>query len=105
MATGFSPNPRGGWIISSTLPNRSPASTISSPSTYRSPGGSPQCPRTASRKGPGSAANQAPYLAAGTRIGAAASCSSVSHSTSCPPVAISAWISVSPSSGNPSPVS
>jgi hypothetical protein len=33
MATGFSPNPRGGWIISVTLPNRSPASTMSPPST------------------------------------------------------------------------
>src|SRR5437588_516784 len=45
MATGFSPNPRGGWIISTTFPNRRQASTMSPDcsSVYSSPGGAPQC--------------------------------------------------------------
>src|ERR1700722_1500778 len=46
MATGFSPNPRGGWIITITFPKRRPASTMSPWSVYSPPGGSPQCSRT-----------------------------------------------------------
>ena len=44
MATGFSPNPRGGWIISTTFPNRRQARTMSPvlSSVYSSPGGAPQ---------------------------------------------------------------
>jgi hypothetical protein len=58
MAIGFSPNPRGGWISSVALPNRSPASTMSSPSTYSSPGGGPHFAVIESRNDGGSAENQ-----------------------------------------------
>ncbi len=85
------------------MPNRSPASTMSSPSVYSVPGGSPQCSITEARSAAGSPANQRSYSARDTRIGAAASCASVSHSVSCPPAAISVWISSSPSSGKPAP--
>lgn len=56
---GFSPKPRGGWIITTTFPNLRDASTMSSPSTYREPGGSPHASVIASLNSGSSVANQA----------------------------------------------
>ena len=102
MAIGFSPNPRGGWTSSTMLPAVSAASTISPAgswdrSTYSSPGASPHAVVTDSRSEAGSSANHSRYCAAGIRTTASDSCWSVSHSGSCPPAAMTAWISASPS--------
>ncbi len=74
MAIGFSPNPRGGWTMITTLPACSVAATISPSgsrerSTNSSPGASPQVAVTASVSSRGSSASQSRYLAAGMRTG------------------------------------
>ena len=102
---GFSPNPRGGWTSSTTLPARSAASTMSPSaladrSTYSSPGGGPQAFSIAARSSAGRRPNQPRYCAAGMRTAAVASCWSVSQSGSWPPAAMTAWISASPSGGS-----
>ena len=75
MATGFSPKPRGGWIISTTFPNRRQASTMSPDcsSVYSSPGGAPQCDWMESRSPFGRSEKKRRYAASGTLAGAARS--------------------------------
>ena len=81
-----------------TLPARSAASTMSPPShEQRARRRRPSARSIAARRSAGSVSNHARYSAAGMRTGLPDSCSSVSQSASCPPAAISAWTSASPS--------